>query len=330
MLEQIIGHTRQRHTLLRLVVQGALPSALAFTGPAGIGKALVAKEIVAQLFCKANNRAVLDPAVDKIGPCGSCGSCRRLASGNLPDCHWWECNEQNGVEAIRTLLSHLSFKAFEGGARAVVLNDADQLTPEAANALLKSLEEPLPATYFILIMSNPSKLPTTVLSRCQSWYFDALTNTEIESVFALHPELLPRDLSDENRAALAVLADGSVGSPSALITELELWPVVVSALANIADGSTTDALSMAIAWSTDKAKLPIYFKLIRIFARQQLQKATCQQISGRWAQALSDVLTAEHLVTKNNLSARYVLTEFLLRLSSKTIDQNSNLAESVV
>jgi DNA polymerase-3 subunit delta' len=133
-------------------------------GSAGLGSHELARWLAALVLCDA------PPA----RPCGRCASCALLAAGNHPDFHWVE-REREGekeakqlkVEQIRELATALTLKSYRGGYKAAVLAEADAMNPNAANALLKTLEEPAPQTLLVLCSARPSRLPATILSRCQ-------------------------------------------------------------------------------------------------------------------------------------------------------------------
>jgi DNA polymerase-3 subunit delta' len=106
--------------------------------------------------------------------CGQCRSCRQMAGGNHPDYHYLEPRGASiKIDQVRRLEAELYLKAFQGGAQIVVLNQAESLTPEAANCLLKILEEPPGEVYFFLLAVQPALLLPTISSRCQALRFSA-------------------------------------------------------------------------------------------------------------------------------------------------------------
>jgi DNA polymerase-3 subunit delta' len=115
------------------------------------------------------------------------------------------------IDVVRDVLSRTGYRPFEGRRRAVIIRDADTLEPQAQHALLKSLEEPPPATTFLLTTAVPSVLLPTVLSRCMRLRFARLTEAEIAAVLTRDHEMD----AGEARAA-AVLADGSIAQALAL------------------------------------------------------------------------------------------------------------------
>ena len=103
--------------------------------------------------------------------CGSCSSCKRVSDLSHPDCHWVEPQKKSrviGVDDVRGLLHSVYQSAFEGGWKAVVIAAADRMNPQAANAFLKTLEEPPAQTILFLLTNSPTSLLPTIVSRCQT------------------------------------------------------------------------------------------------------------------------------------------------------------------
>jgi len=103
-------------------------------------------------------------------PCGECSACRRVVSLNHPDVSWVRLQEESRqlrIEQVRDLSAELALTSHSGGYKVAILSPADALNRFAANALLKTLEEPSARTLLILVATEPSRLPPTVLSRCQ-------------------------------------------------------------------------------------------------------------------------------------------------------------------
>lgn len=139
-----------------------LAHAYLLTGPDGVGKGLLADELARHLLCK-----------NRVG-CGQCHACQLVAAGTHPDLYRVE--PDNGtikVDAIRALTGPVYSAALMGGAKVVVMNGAEHLNLNAANALLKSLEEPPAQTYWLLTSSQPGQLLPTILSRCQKLHVPA-------------------------------------------------------------------------------------------------------------------------------------------------------------
>jgi DNA polymerase-3 subunit delta' len=141
--------------------QGRLPHALLIHEAPGAGGEWLAGWAAALVLCKRGPAAA---------PCGECDACRRVASHQHPDLNWVrppEESRQIRIEQARALSADLALTSHAGGYKVGILSPADALNRFAANALLKTLEEPPERTLLILVATQPSRLPATLLSRCQ-------------------------------------------------------------------------------------------------------------------------------------------------------------------
>ncbi len=141
--------------------QGRLPHALMIEGPGGVGKQHLSQAMVARLLCNDH----------QLQACGVCRSCKLFAGGAHPDCFDLSPEEDTSVvkvDQVRDLLASLNLTTSVSERKVVRINPADGMNAAAANALLKSLEEPNGNAVLILISSDPARLPVTIRSRCQS------------------------------------------------------------------------------------------------------------------------------------------------------------------
>ncbi|MBV8974151.1 MAG: DNA polymerase III subunit delta' [Sinobacteraceae bacterium] len=137
-----------------------MPHALLIHEAPGTGGEWLATWAAALVLCEHGSAA----------PCGACGGCRRVAAATHPDVTWLrpqEDSRQVRIEQVRELSAELALTSHAGGHKVGIISPADALNRFAANALLKTLEEPPARTLLILVASEPSRLPPTVLSRCQ-------------------------------------------------------------------------------------------------------------------------------------------------------------------
>ena len=158
-----IGHWQR---IVSSRAAGRLPHAILLCGPAGLGKAHFARRLAEALVCT-------QPHGDG-DACGSCGSCRLSRAGSHPDLHWVAPEEPGKmikIDAVRELTAKSVLSAQAGGYRVFVLDPAEAMNRSAANALLKTLEEPASRSVLILVSSHPDRLPATIRSRCQALKF---------------------------------------------------------------------------------------------------------------------------------------------------------------
>ncbi len=183
---KIRGHQGPINILLNSIETNRLASSYIFSGPEGIGKAAVAKYLAQILNCQKDNFAA----------CGACSSCQKIESLNHPDVHWVSADDSGliKIEKIRLLIQEMSLKPFEGRCKVFIILDAQNLTEEAANCLLKTLEEPPIRSLIILTTSKIKKLLPTIISRCQKINFSALNPLMLEEILNQDYNL-PRDLS---------------------------------------------------------------------------------------------------------------------------------------
>ena len=216
MFSTLIGNAEVKESLRRLLAGGRLPSSLLFTGERGIGKKLFALELAKALNCRT-----------RVGveACDECSSCKRISNSTFPPFTGADDNKERmiwsehadvamvrpykeiiRVPPMRELEREANFRPFEGAARIFIVEDADYMNLPAANALLKTLEEPPPTSRLILTTSNPTALPATVRSRCQVIWLGLIAADEIEQFLIARQNLPAADAQ-----LLARTARGSLG-----------------------------------------------------------------------------------------------------------------------
>ncbi|HSF69086.1 MAG TPA: DNA polymerase III subunit delta' [Nitrospira sp.] len=210
--ETIIGHRSTIASLQTAAARQRLAHAYLFHGADAIGKRTTAQCFAQALLCERPSGADLDA-------CGNCRSCRHVDARIHPDYFMIEpdrelATPQIKIEQIREIEQQILYRPLIGDRKICVIDDADRLTIGAANALLKTLEEPPDHSLFLLITSRPASLPATIRSRCQALRFATPARTDVEAALILKREMRPVDAR-----FLAMLSEGRLGE--ALSTDLK-------------------------------------------------------------------------------------------------------------
>jgi DNA polymerase-3 subunit delta' len=200
----LAGHRHAVTLVSRAIARNRLPPSLIFSGPEGVGKHRAAMAAAAALNCL---EPVSAPGLER-DACDACRNCRRIARGIHTDVLVVEPGETGSirVDQVREVVERAGYRPFEGRRRVVIVNEADLMMPDAQNALLKTLEEPPPASVFILVSSRADALLPTVRSRCPRLRFGRLQPSEIAGILMAEHRYTAADAS-----AAAAVADGSVG-----------------------------------------------------------------------------------------------------------------------
>jgi DNA polymerase-3 subunit delta' len=230
----------QKHlqsALRRAALQGTLHHAYLFAGPAGIGKADAALWLAQLANCEGEGEQ----------PCGECRSCRLIAAGSHPDVQWVGPSEKSKsgkilIEQAQAVRTEVSRRPVLGRRKIVVLAPADELTLDAVNCLLKTLEEPPHYATLVLLVADTANVLPTVLSRCQVARFQPIPEDEIA-------EWLRESGADMGTAGrLAALAGGRPGEALRLLEDAEALPRRERALEwldSVAGAAPSDALRLA-------------------------------------------------------------------------------------
>ncbi len=196
---KVIGQEHAAGLLKKAIEEKRLAHAYLFIGPEGVGKSLLAKVFAKALNCEKG-------AAD---PCGECISCKKIEGNIHPDVVILSPegkSSQIGIDAIRKIGATMSLKPYEGRTKVFMIDGADKMTEEAANSLLKTLEEPPKDTVLVLLASNMFKLQPTIVSRCQKVLFHPLGER------AIMKELIERYGLDEKKAAcVSRFSEGRLG-----------------------------------------------------------------------------------------------------------------------
>lgn len=201
----LIGQPHAARFLSAVINQGQPSHAYLFLGPRGAGKLAAARRLAAALCCES-------------GGCGVCRSCEKAARGSHPDI---QIISPKGafitVDQVREVNGSLSLRPYESQARVFIFADAESFNAESANAFLKSLEEPPPFVYFILLATSEDRLLATLVSRCQPVRFNPVPVAEIEGYLTANCQARPAEAK-----AYALIAAGSLQMAVRLCQDKEM------------------------------------------------------------------------------------------------------------
>lgn len=209
--DEVIGQVHVTRTLQNAIRSNRIAHSYLFTGARGVGKTSVARILAKAINCR--NRAGADP-------CNACASCREITQGNSVDVLEIDGASNRGIDDIRELRETVLYRPARSPYKIYIVDEVHMLTEAAFNALLKTLEEPPEHVLFIFATTEPQKIPSTILSRCQRFDFRRLSTPQL----AKHLKEIVRregaELSEALVYAAAREADGSMRDGQSLLEQL--------------------------------------------------------------------------------------------------------------
>ncbi len=212
--KQVLSQPHAVSHFQSVLARGRLAHAYVFCGPDGVGKALFARELAKTLLCHSNTSSDKETSPDA---CDRCESCKAVDSGDNPDLFWITLDYKViKIEAIRELERLAVLKPHGARRRVFVIEDAERMNAEAANCLLKTLEEPPRGVVILLTATSLARLPRTIVSRCQVVRFQPIEPATLKKLIKKNLDVFKEDNSDGNgdsyKEALEWLARASCGS----------------------------------------------------------------------------------------------------------------------
>ena len=199
--EDMVGEEHITKTLKNQIIYGRVGHAYLFSGGRGTGKTTSAKILARAVNC-------LNPQNGE--PCNECEICKEILDGSLTDVIEMDAASNNSVDDIREIRDEVNFLPTKAKYRVYIIDEVHMLTTGAFNALLKTLEEPPEHVKFILATTEPQKLPTTILSRCQRFDFKKLSNSDIVKRLKIICKESEIKISEEALELISVLAEGAM------------------------------------------------------------------------------------------------------------------------
>lgn len=209
---EVIGQKHVVQTLTNAISMEMISHAYLFAGPRGSGKTTIAR-----IFAKAIN--CLNRKKGEAEPCNNCSSCLEIKAGMSMDLIEIDAASHRGIDEIRELRDGINFAPSRSKYRVFIIDEAHQLTKEAANALLKTLEEPPAHAVFILATTEVNKMIPTILSRCQRFDFLKLTVPEIIERLELICKMEKAEVEKRALELIAANAGGSIRDAESLLDQ---------------------------------------------------------------------------------------------------------------
>ena len=208
---ELIGQEAIQKTLKNSLEQERLHPVLLFVGPRGTGKTSTARILAKTIRCKNKKQ---------LTPCEKCEDCMAIRQGQSLDVVEIDGASHNGVEAVRDLKENINYMSTSGSYKIYIIDEVHMLSQNAFNALLKTLEEPPQHTLFILATTSLSKIPDTILSRCQRLDFHLIPLNKIQSQLQKICQKEDVSISEEAVWLIAQQAEGSLRDGQSLLDQM--------------------------------------------------------------------------------------------------------------
>jgi DNA polymerase-3 subunit gamma/tau len=209
--DEVVGQEHVTRTLQAAIAAGRVAHAFLFTGPRGVGKTTTARLLAKALNCERG------PAAE---PCNTCANCREIAEGNAFDVLEIDGASHTQVDKMRELMETAAHRPIKSRWKIFIIDEVHMLSSHSFNALLKTLEEPPPHVKFIFATTDPHKVLSTVVSRCQRYDLRRIGLKELREHLGGAAKAEAVSLSDDAIALIAREAEGSLRDAQSLLEQV--------------------------------------------------------------------------------------------------------------
>ena len=209
--EDVSGQEHITRTLRNAIAAQRIAHAYLFTGVRGVGKTTAARILAKALNCELGPTAT---------PCNECSQCKEITQGSSIDVIEIDGASNRGIDEIRQIIENVRYQPARCRFKIYIIDEVHQVTKDAFNALLKTLEEPPPSVKFILATTEPHRLPETILSRCQRYDFRRISLREIVERLGAISKSEGLKITDGALVLLAREADGSMRDAQSLLEQV--------------------------------------------------------------------------------------------------------------
>lgn len=260
--EKIIGNNKIKSDLIKSFNTNSVAHSYIFSGQYGIGKKQIATEFAKMILCLNKDKA----------PCNECKSCLELENDNNPDFNVIKPDGKIKIDQIRQMLEKVYEKPIISDKKVYIIDDAETMTVEAQNCLLKTLEEPPEYIVIILITSNESNLINTIKSRCLKLTFNPLNKDELRK--CLESNLDFQNISE----TMLENFEGSVGKALKVKDKQELYSNIETTLSNLNCNSVIELVNNATEIYKGKENINEILEYFNIYflkkAKEEYNKAS--------------------------------------------------------
>ena len=254
MFEDIIGNQKTKEILKKAILSSRASHSYMFLGIEGIGKKLISQEFAKAILCMDSSKT------ETASYCDKCKSCIEFSSNNNPDFIYIEPEETKiKIDQIRNMQIKVAEKPIISQNKVYIINDADTMTNEAQNCLLKTLEEPPEYVTIILIGKNEENFLTTIKSRCTKIYFDKISNEDLKNY------LIKNNISDISEDLLEI-ADGSIKKALEISENKESYYSIENIMNNIEKCDIIEILNLAVELYKSKETIYSILENINVIA----------------------------------------------------------------
>lgn len=238
MFNNIIGNEECKRALKNIIYNNSVSHSYIFSGIAGIGKFMFAKEFAKALICLNKEEK----------PCDKCKACESFNNLNNPDIVIID-EQENSIktEQIKELVNNIFEKPIQGNKKIYIINNSENMTKEAQNSLLKTLEEPPEYVIIILVTSNENVLLNTIKSRCIKIAFHMLSETEVKEYF--------KSIGQEVNGSIINSFGGSIEKAIKINNKKDIYGKIYNAFQNIQDLNELQIFALKDIFTQDKDEI---------------------------------------------------------------------------
>ena len=209
--DEVVGQEHIIQTLNNAIYQNKIAHAYLFCGPRGTGKTTTAKIFAKMLNCENENK-----------PCEECENCKMASQSSHPDIIEIDAASNNGVEEVRNLIDKVKYAPLSGKYKIYIIDEVHMMSTSAFNALLKTIEEPPAHVIFIFATTEPNKVLSTIISRCQRFDFSKVSQKDIEKRLKIVCKKENIEIEEEAISLIAQLSDGGMRDSLSILDQCGL------------------------------------------------------------------------------------------------------------